>query len=137
MKSGAQWLSQLGPRLARLNVEVDLGSDEAVAYLRYRGGEAEAVTWELDGGAKIIMFRDREPTISAVLEEVAHVLQAVQRRFADEDVRIMSCKREVEAKECLIMYAHNLGIPASEDALTRRQLDEQQRELERLQEKWR
>lgn len=83
------------------------------------------------------MFRDREPTISAVLEEVAHVLQAVQGRFADEDVRIMSCKREVEAKECLIKHAHNLGIPASEDALTRGQLDDQQRELERLQEKWR
>ncbi len=134
MTSGTEWLNRLRRRLQRLGVEVDLGSSDAFEYLRYRGGEA--VTWEVDGGT-IILFRDTKPTISAVLEEVAHALQAVQGRFADEDARIMVCKREIEAKECLIKHRCNLEIPASEDAVTRQQLDEERSELERLQEKWR
>lgn len=80
---------------------------------------------------------DREPTLSVVLEEAAHVLQSVQGRFAEEDFRIMIAKREIEVRECLIANREALGIPMEEDSVTRRQLEEYRAELARLQERWR
>jgi hypothetical protein len=118
--------------LGLFRVEVDLASDEALAMLRLQGGEA--VTIADDAGATIL-FGSKEPTTSAVLEELAHALQHRKARFSDRDVREMRCLREIEAKECLVARATSLEIPAGEDASTRRQLDEERAILETL--RWR
>jgi hypothetical protein len=70
-----------------------------------------------------------------VLEELAHVLQARKDRYADRDIQEMRCLREIEAKECLVARGPALGLPAEEDAATRRQLEEERAILESL--RWR
>jgi hypothetical protein len=73
-------------------------------------------------GAITLLFREYEPSLSAVLEELAHVSQAKAQRFIECDIREMLHRREIEAKECLVDHAPTFRIPASEDAATRQQL---------------
>lgn len=133
-RTGTEWLGRLGRWLGRHNVDVDLGSPDAVEILRRQA--AEGVTIHGDGGATIL-FRDREPSISVVLEEVTHVVQAIKGRFAEEDARVMSCMREIEVREHLLERGERLGIPREEDDVSRRQLSDYRADLERLLEKWR
>jgi hypothetical protein len=57
-----------------------------------------------------------------VLEELAHVSQDMAQRFVDCDIREMTCRREIEAKQCLVDQCAIFGISPAEDAVTRRQL---------------
>jgi hypothetical protein len=132
-RTGTEWLGRLARLLKKHNVDVELGTPEAAAVLQWRGG-AEGWTMPGDDGATIL-FRDAVPTISVVLEEVAHALQAAQHRFEDMDAMEMNCHREIEAKQCLIDRRERLGIPEVEDQDTREQLAREHRELERLQER--
>jgi hypothetical protein len=83
-----------------------------------------------------LLFRDPEPSASAVLEEVAHALQARQNRYVDEPAEEMICLREIEAKECLVQHRDALAIPEAEDRVTRAQLEENRDELQRLKGRW-
>ncbi|MCK6590727.1 MAG: hypothetical protein L6Q76_24460 [Polyangiaceae bacterium] len=125
--TGTEWLRRLARRLRKLNVDVELGTSEAVDFLRLRG--AEGYTMHGDGGATIL-FRDLEPTASVVLEEVTHVLQAVERRFEEDGVLIMTQRREIEVRECLIERRGRLGLPEEEDRVSRMQLEEYRKELQ-------
>lgn len=89
-----------------------------------------------DGGATIL-FRDLEPTASVVLEEVTHVLQAVEGKFVEDGVLIMTQRREIEVRECLVERRERLGIPEDEDRVSRKQLEEYRVELQRLLTRWR
>lgn len=97
--------------------------------------EAEAVT-VTDAGGATILFRDSDPTISCVLEEFAHVLQALGQRFADADALEMRCRREIEAKECLVRRQEHYGISDEENEETVHQLDEERMILKTLGARW-
>lgn len=133
-RTGTAWLRRLTRRLRKLNVNVELGTPEAIEYLRHRG--AEGCTIQDDVGATIL-FRDPEPTTSVVLEEFAHVLQAIEGKFVADGVLIMMQKREIEVRECLIEHRDRLGIPEDEDRASREQLEEYRGELQRLSTRWR
>jgi hypothetical protein len=132
--SGLEWLGRFERTLHIAHVEVDLGGEQALAILKLRGDDGEAVTYADDAGATIL-FRSNEPTISAVLEELAHALQARKKRFYDKDIQEMGCLQEIEAKECLLEHGAALGIPAQEEAITRGQIEKQRAILESL--RWR
>ena len=125
-RSGTEWLGRLGRRLRSLNVEVDLGSPDAVEILRRQ--DAEGVTIQDETGATIL-FRNAEPTVSVVLEEVTHVLQEIGRRFVHQDALVTMCFREIEVRECLILHGERLGIPEAEDAVSKTQLERYQMDL--------
>jgi len=127
------WLKRFSRRLQRLNVEVDLGSPNAVEILRLQNAEGVTVQDEL--GATIL-FRDAEPTVSVVLEEVTHVLQEREHRFGHEDGLVTMCQREIEVRECLIRNREQLGIPEAEDDVSKQQLEAYQVDLERLLARW-
>jgi hypothetical protein len=133
-RTGTEWLKRLARRLRNLNVDVEVGTPEAVDFLRRRGGEG--YTMHGDGGATIL-FRDLEPTASVVLEEVTHVLQAVEGKFVEDGVLIMTQRREIEVRECLVERRERLGIPEDEDRVSRKQLEEYRVELQRLLTRWR
>jgi hypothetical protein len=130
MASGASVLSHLRPLLARLGVEVECGTGDAVSWLARRG--AEAVTWGGEQGRSTILFLSESPTVSAVFEELAHVLQHRSQAHAQEDVRLMLCLREIEAKECLVVHRDELRIADSENEATMRQLETQRLTLSNL-----
>lgn len=88
-----------------------------------------------DRGATIL-FRDVDPSASAVLEEIAHALQHQGGRFAELDARVMRCRREIEAKGCLIEHEARLGIPREETRVTQAQFDVEWRILEDLEKRW-
>jgi hypothetical protein len=131
-RTGPEWLARFARIFAQLHVEVDLGSTEAIAMLRIQGGEA--VTIADDQGATIL-FGSRAPSASAVLEEVAHVLQHRRGRFVDQDILVMRCLREIEAKECLLTQGARFGVLPDEQEATHRQLLEERAILESL--RWR
>jgi hypothetical protein len=132
-RSGGDWLQFLQRRLERYNVDVQLGTPEAVQWLTTRRAEADTIA---DGVGATLLFRDPDPSASAVLEEFAHVMQARQNRFVDEYADEMNCLREVEVKGCLVEHRRRLGIREEEDLATRLQLKDSQRELERLRQRW-
>ena len=132
-RSALDWLRLAQRRLVRLNVTIDLGSPDAVAVLAAQGGEA--VTIACDDGATVL-FRDATPTSSAVLEELAHVMQHAHGSFADCDLREMLCRREIEAKECLVKRQAHYGISDVENEVTLQQVDMEQRTLGKLKERW-
>jgi hypothetical protein len=131
-RTGPEWLARFARIFAQLHVEVDLGSTDAIAMLRFQGGEAVTIA---DEEGATILFGSRAPSASAVLEEVAHVLQHRRGRFVGEDLLVMRCLREIEAKECLLTKGATLGIPPDEQKATRRQLLEERTILESL--RWR
>lgn len=133
--TGTDWLRRLARRLKRLNVDIELGTPDAVAILERRGG-AEGWTMPGEDGATIL-FRDATPTVSVVLEEATHALQAARHRFEEEDAQEMNCLREIEAKQCMIEHRERLGIPEAEDRETREQLARENELLERLRQRWR
>jgi hypothetical protein len=106
-RSGGDWLQFLQRRLERYNVDVQLGTPEAVQWLTTRRAEADTIA---DGVGATLLFRDPDPSASAVLEEFAHVMQARQNRFVDEYADEMNCLREVEVKGCLVEHRRRLGI---------------------------
>ena len=132
-RTGTDWLKRLSRRLQRLHVEVELGSPDAVEILRRQ--DAEGVTIQDDQGATIL-FRDAEPTVSVVLEEVTHVLQEMEHRFEHRDGLVTMARREVEVRECLIQNRERLGIPEAEDDVSRQQLQGYKTNLERLLARW-
>lgn len=132
-RTGTDWLKCLSRRLRRLNVEVELGSPDAVEILRRQ--DAEGVTIQDDQGATIL-FRDSNPTVSVVLEQVTHVLQEIEHRFAHRDGLVTMLRREVEVRECLIQNRERLGIPKAEDDVSRQQLQAYKTDLERLLARW-
>jgi len=132
-RTGIEWLRAANRRLQSLRVEVQRGTSDAVAFLAWQGGEAVTVVDEL--GATIL-FRDECPTISCVLAEFAHLLQESRHRFADLDVRELRCRREIEAKECLVERRDYLRIDADEHDATLQQLAEERENLRRLLERW-
>lgn len=132
LRSGTQWIRALTRRLAKLNVILDLGSQDAAAILEAQGAEAVAIC---DDNGATLLFRDREPAASAVLEELAHVLQYVRGDFADvRDEQEAIHHREIVVKECLL--ANEVHFPAPENAATRDQLEWHRGMLRRLQERW-
>lgn len=133
MRTGREWLRMFDRRLRARNIEVDSGSDEACEVLSRQGGEAMTVG---DDKGVTILFRDKNPSVSAVLEEVAHALQHQARRYVERDALEMQCCREIEAKACLVEKEARLGIPSDETATTRKQLDEERRRLQALERRW-
>lgn len=115
--------------LDRLNVQVELASAEARAYLKLRGGEAVTLG---DSEGATILFASPEPTASAVLEEVAHALQNHQQSWVDRDAREMQARREIEAKACLDQRADALDLPFEERQVTLAQLRAEQARLSQL-----
>ena len=130
--TGLAWLDRFARSLDRSDVIVEHGSAEAARILAFQGG-GEAVTVSGEDG-HTILFASPDPSASAVLEELAHVLQHHRRRFADLDVREMCARREVEAKECLDHHADRFNVPELERTETRAQLEAWRRELVRLEE---
>jgi hypothetical protein len=130
MVTGQEWLARFAASMARLGVSYEAGTPDARRYLEQRG-DAEAVTIPFPG-SPFIYFRDSEPAASAVLEELAHVLQERRGRWADCDLREMVARREIEAKECLDSHGELRYIPTHERAATLTQLDLERRQLERL-----
>ena len=132
-RTGKEWLRRFSRRLQRLNVEVDLGSPDAITILHRQNAEGAII--QDDQGATIL-FRDAEPTVSVVLEEVAHVIQEREHRFVHRDVLITIEKREIEVRECLIQNRERWGIPEAEDAVSRQQLQACEAKLEKLLARW-
>lgn len=116
--------------MKRLNVAYEAGTADARRYLNERG-DAEAVTIPFPG-SPFIYFREEEPSASAVLEELAHVLQEHRGHWKDCDLREMAARREIEAKECLDSHGEVWDLPLEERAVTLAQLELHRRELERL-----
>lgn len=133
-RTGSQWLQLARRRLARFGVELELGTAEAIEWLGVQG--AEAVTWWHGETGATILFRDESPTLSAVLEEFAHVAQYREGRFRDYDARLMACLMEIEAKECLIDRKMAFGIPDDEHARTTELLQQERAKLESLEPYW-
>jgi len=97
---------------------------------------AEAATLQDENGATLL-FRDTQPTISAVLEEVTHVLQGIEHRFEHpQDELVTMGRREIEVRECLIQHRERLGIPESEDDVSRKQMKIYRADLERRLAEW-
>lgn len=130
--TGVDWLTRFRKLFTLLRVELDLGGQDAVSMLSFQGGEAVTVA---DEQGATILFASSEPSASAVLEEVAHVLQHHRKRYADDDVMLMRCQREIEAKQCLLDHGASLRLPESELMTTQHQLAEEQAILEGL--RWR
>lgn len=117
--SGLEWLKRLARMMEVLKVEYRLDSE----YLKRRAPNAEGDTiTSIDHPNPLILFRDAEPTASAVLEEVAHALQHRRGHFAECDIIERSCRREIEVAECLIANAARYALPEAETLRTRRQL---------------
>lgn len=112
---GKDLLTRLEPRLRRMSIDWEIGSEYAGAR------QAEAVTIQDERGA-MICFSSITPSRSAVLEELAHVSQGRKTSSPDEDIRLVRDRREVEAKRCLVENASVLGLPAEETRETERQL---------------
>lgn len=124
--SGRDILDQLKSKLRRLGIIWELASDLALL----RG--AEGVTVPDESGATICFASDA-PSLSAVLEELAHVAQW-RGPAPDEDLRVVRERREVEAKQCLVDHAETLRIADDETVETQRQLDDCRRSLARYEE---
>lgn len=124
--SGRDLLDHLAPKLRRLGIIWELASE----YALLRG--AEGVTVPDEFGATLC-FASNSPSLSAVLEELAHIAQW-RGPAPDEDLRIVRDRREVEAKKCLVDHAETLRIPDPETVQTRRQLEDCRRSLARYEE---
>jgi hypothetical protein len=133
-ETGLDCLQRIQPYLARMNVLVELGTSEAKRWLDLRGGEA--VTEAFEGGP-VILFRDAAPSRSAVLEELAHLAQHMAEHFVEHDALEMGCRREIEAKACLVDNRERLVISDSEDAATRQQLETERAMLRQLENRFR
>lgn len=109
----------------RLNVDMDLGSPDTERLLAQQS--AEAATWILEQGY-LLLFR-KDPTVSAVLEEHAHILQEHRSRFSEAPTGEQILLREIEVKECLERNAEQFAIPQAERAVTLGLLQQYRNEL--------
>jgi hypothetical protein len=132
-RTGTEWLQRFSRRFRLLNVEIELGSPDAVEVLRRQ--DAEGLTIQDENGATIL-FRDAEPSLSVVLEEVTHVLQEIEHRFVHKDALVTMYQREIEVRECLILHCERLGIPEAEDCASKAQLEGYRANLERRLASW-
>jgi hypothetical protein len=90
-------------------------SPELDKYLDFRG--ADAITLN----DKLIIFRYGSlPTTSEVFEELIHTAQFKNGRISSA----LTIQNEIEAKEKLIKYQKQYGIPNHENQQTKMQLDE-------------
>lgn len=123
-KTGNGLLGELEPILHRLRVNCETDSE-------YPGlQKAEAMMVQDEAGATVC-FASRTPTLSAVLEELAHVAQGRGTPAPEDDIFLVLYRREVEAKECLIENAETLGIPETETLETALQLTQYREALAR------
>jgi hypothetical protein len=63
------------------------------------------------------------------------VLQHERESFSEYDLEEMICRREIEAKECLVRGKARFGISPDENAETITQLEQYRRRLENI-ESW-
>lgn len=126
LASGRDLLDRLESKLQRLGIIWELASE----YALLRGAEAMMVP---DESGATLCFASDEPSLSAVLEELAHAAQW-RGPAPEEDLRIVRDRREVEAKQCLVDHAETLRIPDPENVQTQRQLEDCRRSLTRYEE---
>jgi hypothetical protein len=122
--TGLDWLRRLSRRIDRLGVEMEFDS----SYARSRNAEAVTVS-SLDHPRILICFRDQKPSVSAVLEELAHVAQERRGHFSDCDAEERIIRRELEANECLDRLGERLHLPEEERARTRQRLTRERARL--------
>ncbi len=92
-----------------------MSSDELDKYLAARG--ADAITYN----DKLVIFRrDPPPTASEVFEELIHTAQFRQGGVSTRDADLL----EIKAKEKLLRYQKQYGIPDHEHDQTMQQLKE-------------
>jgi hypothetical protein len=89
-------------------------SAELDEYLNMRGAGAITLNEDL-----IIFKHGSPPTASEFFEELIHTAQFKQGRVSTE----MTTKLEIEAKEKLIKYQKQYGIPDHENEQTKNQLE--------------
>ena len=90
-------------------------SPELDKYLDFR--DADAVTLN----SKLIVFRyGSPPTASELFEELIHTAQFKNGRISSA----LTAENEIEAKEKLIKYQKQYGIPDQENQQTKMQLEE-------------
>lgn len=130
--NGLQLSSWLERRLTGRGLRVQRGGGEAQAYFGFcdrvePGAAAVMLDW---GDAGIdVLFRSEQPSVSESLEEFAHVLQALGKRYRELPIREMRVRCELEVHECLDQNGRRLELPDVERAETRKLLEQDRREL--------
>ncbi|HEX2574466.1 MAG TPA: hypothetical protein VH877_33260 [Polyangia bacterium] len=126
MMTGRDWIRRLQRRIDRLGVDLEFGSRYA------RAQDAEAImVHSIDHPRILICFRDQDPTVSAVLEELAHAAQVRRGHFSHLDAEEQIIRREIEANECLDRLGERLQLSEDERAGTRQRLAQERARLAR------
>lgn len=132
--TGTDLLAKFSQRLSRWQVDVHVGTRDALEYFAWadrRGGGSEAATLCF-GDHILLYFRSEQPTASAVLEEIAHVMQQRHGHFAEAPVRELEIRRELEVHACLDERGERLGLHEDERRQTRLLLARDTKELREL-----
>jgi hypothetical protein len=126
---GLAWLQRLDVVARYLNINFDIGSPDMERMLAIQ--QAEAAVF-IESAEYTVVLR-ANPTASAVLEEIAHCLQARRSSFSKEPAEEIEVRREIAAKECLVMNAAKFEIPEAERVITESLLERDRANLARIQ----
>ena len=124
-QTGLEWLRRFERTRTRLQVDLEVGSPDVERLLALQFAEGAMLILE-DG---YVILLGKEPTVSAVLEEHAHVLQAHRSRFSDAPTGEQILLREIEVAECLEDHSDQFAIPEVERARTVGLLQQYRNEL--------
>lgn len=132
-------LARWQPLLAARRIDIRLGDPDDEDYLTRREAEAAFIPPDPSGEERGILLLRATPSRSAVLEEVAHAMQHLRRRFeahAHEGELVVSIHKELEVAECLDVHATRFGIPAAQRARTAKAIEHYQQALKKAEERW-
>lgn len=99
------------------------GSDEVEEHLAKNGSTASCI-------GKVLMFSENA-TISDVLEETYHFMQNINKVNSNKPMKELLLLNEIDAQEYLLSVADKYRIPESELAVTRKNLEDYKKALEK------
>lgn len=99
------------------------GSDEVEEHLAKYGSTASCI-------GKVLMFSENA-TISDVLEETYHFMQNINKVNSNKPMKELLLLNEIDAQEYLLSVADKYRIPESELTVTRKNLEDYKKALEK------
>ena len=114
---------ELTTQFEKMGIAVLRGDARVEAHLAKNHAEASIV-------GNIAMFSSNV-SLSGVLEEMYHFRQNQNGLNDDKKSDLRTLLNEIDAKQYLIDHRQKYGIPRLEDALTRKQLAEYQKALDK------
>jgi len=134
-----QLLTRWGPLLASHHIDVRIGDPVDLPHLDWTGAEAIFLPPDPVQGQHGFILLRHGPSRSALLEEVAHALQHIRKRFAafaHRGEHVLSLHREIEVAECLTTHAERFQIPFEQYTTTTQNLATYKEKLQATEVNW-